>query len=93
MALIEPGRVCVIIKGADAGKEAVIKDVIDKNFVTIAGAGVKERRSNIKHLEMTGRTSAVQAGKAVKQKEKKPQQSVASKAAAPKAKPAKAEKK
>ena len=55
MSLIEQGRVCVIIKGADAGEEVVIKQVVDKNFVIISGETVKERRVNLKHLEPTGR--------------------------------------
>jgi large subunit ribosomal protein L14e len=73
MALIEAGRVCVIIKGADAGKNAVIKSVTDKNFVIIAGEHVKERRINVKHIEPINATANVPAGKTVKQKERKPQ--------------------
>jgi len=30
MALIEKGRVCIITRGADTGKQIVIKDIIDK---------------------------------------------------------------
>ena len=30
MPLIEQGRICIVIKGKDAGKEIVIKEVIDK---------------------------------------------------------------
>lgn len=73
MALIESGRVCVITKGADAGKNAVIKSVTDKNFVVIAGEHVKERRINVKHIEPVNATANVPAGKAIKVKEKKPQ--------------------
>ena len=40
MALIEPGRICIVTKGRDAGKEVVIKEVIDKNFVNIVGEKV-----------------------------------------------------
>jgi len=71
MALIEKGRVCIITKGRDAGKEVVIKEVKDKTFVTIVGENVKERRSNIKHLEPLGRTSKKFTGKKVKVKAKK----------------------
>ncbi len=50
--LLEKGRECVIVKGSDAGKKAVIVDVIDENFVKIVGEKVKERRINIKHIEL-----------------------------------------
>ena len=74
MTLIEPGRICVITKGRDAGKEVVIKEIIDKNFVKIAGETVKERRSNIKHLEITARkVTKIPTGKVPKIKEKKVQ--------------------
>ena len=75
MAIIEKGRICIITKGADAGKEAVIKEVIDKNFVIIVGEKVKERRSNIKHLEPTERTTTTTPTPKTKPpKEKKPQE-------------------
>ena len=57
MTLTEPGRVCIVLKGADTGKEVVIKEVVDKNFVLITGAGmskVKRRRVNTRHLEPLG---------------------------------------
>lgn len=76
MALIETGRACVITKGADAGKNAVIKSITDKNFVIITGEHVKERRINVKHIEPINATKTVPAGKEKKQKaEKKPQAS------------------
>lgn len=75
MAIIEKGRICIITKGADTGKEAVIKEIIDKNFVTIIGEKVKERRLNIKHLEPTTRTTSTMPTPKLKPaKEKKPQQ-------------------
>ncbi|NYZ79999.1 50S ribosomal protein L14e [Candidatus Micrarchaeota archaeon] len=85
MALIETGRVCVITKGADAGKQAVIKSVTDKNFVVIAGEHVKERRINVKHIEPVNAKTSVPAGKTIKAKEKKTQET--------KQTPAKSEKK
>ncbi len=49
---IEPGRVCVKLRGRDAGKKCVIVKVIDHNFVEIRSAGRKKvRRANILHLE------------------------------------------
>jgi len=72
MALIEKGRVCIVTKGRDAGNEVVVKEVIDKNFVTIAGEKVKERRSNVRHLEATARkVTKIPAGKVPKVKKPK----------------------
>jgi large subunit ribosomal protein L14e len=89
MPLIEQGRICIVTKGKDAGKEVVIKEVIDKTFVKIVGERVKERRANIKHLEITARkVTKVPAGKVPKVKEKK-----APKEAEEKPKKAKKEKK
>jgi|SRR3989338_8758143 len=68
MAIIEPGRICVITKGSDAGKEVTIKEAIDANFVKISGEHVKERRINIKHLEPTPRIGKAPAGRAAKEK-------------------------
>jgi large subunit ribosomal protein L14e len=68
MGLIEQGRVCIITKGADAGEEVVVKQVVDKNFVIISGETVKERRANIRHLEPTGRKVQVIPVKPVKEK-------------------------
>lgn len=73
MSLIQEGRVCVITKGADAGKEVVIKQVVDKNFVIITGEKVKERKSNVKHLEPINKTAKAPAGKKITVKEKKAQ--------------------
>ena len=74
MAIIEKGRVCIVTKGADSGKEVVIKEVKDKNFVTIVGEKVKERRSNVKHLEPTARTTkTMPTTKTKPAKVKKPQ--------------------
>ena len=57
MPIIEKGRICTVTKGADTGKQVVIKEINDKNFVTIIGEKVKERKSNIKHLEPTSKTT------------------------------------
>jgi len=70
MPIIEKGRVCIVIKGRDAGNEVVIKEVKNKNFVIIVGEKVKERRSNVKHLEPLSKTSKKFTGKKVKQKKK-----------------------
>ena len=48
--VIEVGRVCVKLRGREAGRRCVVVDIIDENFVIIDG-DVKRRRCNIKHLE------------------------------------------
>jgi len=57
---LEVGRICVKTLGREAGKRCVIVDVIDKSFVLITGpealTGVKRRRANVKHLEITEQT-------------------------------------
>ncbi len=52
MALVEQGRVCIKKSGRDAGDKAVVTKVIDANYVNIVTSSrLKERKSNIKHLE------------------------------------------
>ena len=52
MALVEQGRVCIKKSGRDAGDKAVVIKVIDSNYVNIiTSSRLKERKSNIKHLE------------------------------------------
>ena len=48
--MIEIGRVCVKIAGRDAGRKAVIIDILDDNYVMIDGE-VRRRKCNIAHLE------------------------------------------
>ncbi len=60
MPAIEVGRICLKKTGREAGKRCVIVDVIDKSFVLVTGpkalTGVKRRRANVKHLEITEET-------------------------------------
>ncbi len=50
---IEPGRVCVKLRGRDAGSKCIIKEVIDHNFVEVISSRKKKaRRLNISHLEL-----------------------------------------
>ncbi|MCX8181089.1 MAG: 50S ribosomal protein L14e [Thermofilaceae archaeon] len=55
--IFDVGRICVKIAGREAGRKCVIVDIIDDNFVVVAGpkslTGVKRRRVNVKHLEPT----------------------------------------
>jgi len=53
--MLEIGRVCVKLAGRDAGKTAVIVDVLSEPFVLIDGE-VRRRKCNIKHLEPLERT-------------------------------------
>lgn len=66
MPAIEVGRICVKTSGREAGRKCVIIDIIDKNFVLITGpkqlTGVKRRRSNIKHLEVTEEKIKIKKG-------------------------------
>ena len=55
---IEVGRLCVKLAGRDAGKECLIVDVIDSNFVTIEG-NTRRRKCNIKHLELLPQTAKI----------------------------------
>ncbi len=54
-AAFEVGRICVKLRGREAGRKCVIVDIIDHNFVLVTGpkeiSGVKRRRCNVKHLE------------------------------------------
>jgi len=57
MPAIEVGRICVKIKGREAGRRCVILDIIDRNYVMVTGpknvTGVRRRRANINHLKPT----------------------------------------
>jgi len=48
--VIEIGRVCVKIRGREAGRRCVVVDILDENFVIVDG-DVKRRRVNVRHLE------------------------------------------
>jgi len=63
---VEVGRICVKITGREAGKKCIIVDVIDKNFLLITGPkqvnGVKRRRVNVSHVELTEKKVNVSRG-------------------------------
>ena len=51
--MLETGRVCVKLHGREAGKKAIVLQVVDDNFVVIEGtekSGVRKRKCNIAHL-------------------------------------------
>ena len=55
MTAIQVGRIVTKVMGREAGKKAVIVQLIDRNFAEITGpfsiTGVKRRRVNINHIE------------------------------------------
>jgi large subunit ribosomal protein L14e len=55
--MFELGRVCLKVAGREAGRYAVIVDIVDENFVIVSGpktiTGVKRRKCNVDHLEPT----------------------------------------
>ena len=61
MTAIELGRLCVKIAGRDAGKECVIVDVQDKNFVLIDG-NTRRRKCNIAHLQLLSQKADIKKG-------------------------------
>lgn len=66
MPSIEVGRLCVKLYGREAGRKCVIIDLIDKNFVLVTGpqklTGIKRRRTNVKHLELTPEVVDIKKG-------------------------------
>ncbi len=66
MPAIEVGRIVVKLAGREAGRKAVIVDIIDDKFVVITGpkqlTGVKTRRVNINHIEPTDKKIEISKG-------------------------------
>ena len=56
------GRVCVKLTGREAGRRCVVVDVIDRNYVVIAGPGLRRRRANMSHLEPLDEVVEVRRG-------------------------------
>jgi large subunit ribosomal protein L14e len=50
MASIDIGRVCRKTQGREKGEICVIVDLVDRNYVVVAGANVKRRRVNMDHI-------------------------------------------
>lgn len=55
MTAMDVGRVCIKVKGREAGKRCVVIDLIDRKYVLITGPkeinGVRRRRVNMSHLK------------------------------------------
>ena len=66
MPAIEIGRICVKTAGREAGHRCVIVDIIDKNFVLITGpkalSGIKRKRVNVNHLDVTAEKVDISKG-------------------------------
>jgi len=66
MPAIEIGRICVKLRGREAGRKCVIVDIIDDRYVLITGpkqlTGVKRRRVNINHIEPTDKKVSIEKG-------------------------------
>ena len=60
MPAVDIGRVCKKTQGREKGNKCVIIDVIDRNFVVVAGPDVKRRRANMDHLMLLDETVDVQ---------------------------------
>ena len=56
MSAVEVGRVCLKLRGREAGRRCVIVDLVDRNYVLVTGpadlTGVRLRRVNVSHLEL-----------------------------------------
>lgn len=57
MTAIQIGRIIVKTNGRETGKKGVIIDVINQNYVLVAGpkslTGVRRRKCNVRHIEPT----------------------------------------
>ncbi|AEA13096.1 MAG: 50S ribosomal protein L14e [Thermoproteus sp.] len=64
--VIEIGRVVVKVLGREAGRKAVVVDIVDDNYVVITGpkslTGVKRRRVNVNHIEPTDKKIDIKRG-------------------------------
>ncbi|MBW2988964.1 50S ribosomal protein L14e [Candidatus Woesearchaeota archaeon] len=59
--MMETGRICIKTCGRDAGREAVILEILDNNHVLIDG-NVRRRKCNMLHLEPTSRKIDIKKG-------------------------------
>ena len=57
--MIEIGRLCVKIAGRDAGKKAIIIDILDDKYVLIDGE-TRRRKCNILHIEPLNQTIKIE---------------------------------
>ena len=66
MAVIEVGRIVVKTRGREAGRKAVVVEIVDNNFGVVTGpksvTGVKRRKVNINHIEPTDKKIDIPKG-------------------------------
>ncbi|MEZ0319155.1 MAG: 50S ribosomal protein L14e [Pyrobaculum sp.] len=64
--VIDVGRIVLKVLGREAGRKAVVVDVVDENFVVVTGpksiSGVKRRRVNVNHVEPTDKKIEIRRG-------------------------------
>ena len=58
--MFEIGRICLKLAGRDAGREAVIVEILDDRHVLVDG-NVRRRKCNIMHLEPTAKKIEIKA--------------------------------
>jgi large subunit ribosomal protein L14e len=61
MSAIEIGRLCIKLAGRDAGKECLIIDILDKNFVLVDG-NTRRRKCNVGQLEFSSQKAELKKG-------------------------------
>ena len=61
MALFDVGRVVLKIAGRDAGRKAVVVEVLDSQYVLIDG-NTRRKKVNVKHLEPTAQMLDIDSG-------------------------------
>ncbi|HDQ59661.1 MAG TPA: 50S ribosomal protein L14e [Candidatus Woesearchaeota archaeon] len=59
--MVEVGRVAIKLRGREAGKKAVIVEIVDGNFVVIDG-NVKRKRCNVDHLALLPEKLQISSG-------------------------------
>lgn len=66
MKVIDVGRVVVKVLGREAGRKAVVVDIVDSSYVVITGpkslSGVRRRRVNVNHIEPTDKRVEIRRG-------------------------------
>jgi large subunit ribosomal protein L14e len=64
--VIDVGRIVVKVLGREAGRKAVVVDIVDENYVVVTGpkslTGVRRRRVNINHIEPTDKKVEIKRG-------------------------------
>jgi large subunit ribosomal protein L14e len=59
--IFEIGRLCMKLAGRDAGKQCVVVEVVDPNYVIIDGE-TRRKKVNVKHLEPLNEIFEIQSG-------------------------------